>query len=106
MAKTLAPTIAAVSPRRAAATIRTGVATKAASKPTPWLTLLAISSPRGCPCITISLSRSSESRVTHRRQSYLPPKQSQLPYVIAVMLDEKSESAKHRLVRGWESIAA
>jgi hypothetical protein len=49
-AKTLHPTIILVSPPRTAETINTGAATAAASSPSPWLTLLAISSPGDWRC--------------------------------------------------------
>jgi hypothetical protein len=45
IAKTLAPTMPVAPPRWIAPTMRNGAAAAAASKPTPWLTLLAISSP-------------------------------------------------------------
>src|SRR5713226_724760 len=43
-----APTMTAPEPCRATATSRNGAAISAAARPTPWLTLLAISSPRDC----------------------------------------------------------
>jgi len=48
VAKTLAAAIPAGSPRRYAAIRRTGKAPIATSRPRPWLTLFAISSPRDC----------------------------------------------------------
>src|SRR4029450_6666021 len=53
-AKTLAPTIANAPPRRAAPSTRNGVAAKAATTPTPWLTLFAISSPREGTCLRLA----------------------------------------------------
>ncbi len=47
-AKTAAPATAAAFPRWTAEYTRNGAAASDASSPAPWLTLLAISSPRDC----------------------------------------------------------
>jgi len=51
----LAPVTLTALPWRAVATMRIGVATTAARKPKPWLTLFAISSPNDCGRSSICL---------------------------------------------------
>src|SRR6185503_6850927 len=48
VANTIAPTISDMTPRCSVATARTTKPARASSSPTPWLTLLAISSPSDC----------------------------------------------------------
>src|SRR5712691_4562662 len=71
-ANTLAPTIAAAPPRRAAARTRNGVAARAARQPTPWLTLFAVSSPREGTHLRVAATSPMTSHLT-RSNVWLSP---------------------------------